>query len=489
MKASKNFGLILGPLMFFVILLFFHPSGLNDQSNAVLAATIWIAIWWIFEALPIAVTALLPIVLFPIAGGMDLAQTTASYGHKLIFLIMGGLMIAIAIEKWNLHKRIALNIIYFIGTDLRKIILGFMVATAFLSMWISNTATAVMMLPIGVVIIKQLKDNPNTDENENNIFGKALMLAIAYSASIGGIATLIGTPPNLVMAGIVSQVYGYEISFLEWIVFGLPVSMLLLAICWVYLTRYAFTFKQDKFPDGREEILRLKNELGVISYEQKIVGLVFISVGFCWITRSFLLQKIFTALDDAIIAIIFAMILFIINAKSKKDKILEWKEAVKMPWGILLLFGGGMSLAKAFDVSGLAIWIGNQITAFGNFDLFLFLILLVTAINFLTEVTSNVATTAMLLPVIAPIALELDIHPFILMTAAAVAASCAFMLPVATPPNVIVFGSGYLRIPDMVKKGFLLNIISILIIVLMVYYLLPVVWDIDKDVFPKEFLD
>ena len=489
MKASKNFGLILGPLMFFVILLFFHPSGLNDQSNAVLAATIWIAIWWIFEALPIAVTALLPIVLFPIAGGMDLAQTTASYGHKLIFLIMGGFMIAIAIEKWNLHKRIALNIIYFIGTDLRKIILGFMAATAFLSMWISNTATAVMMLPIGVVIIKQLKDNPNTDENENNIFGKALMLAIAYSASIGGIATLIGTPPNLVMAGIVSQVYGYEISFLEWIVFGLPVSMLLLAICWVYLTRYAFTFKQDKFPDGREEILKLKNELGVISYEQKIVGLVFISVGFCWITRSFLLQKIFPALDDAIIAIIFAMILFIINAKSKNDKILEWKEAVKMPWGILLLFGGGMSLAKAFDVSGLAIWIGNQITAFGNFDLFLFLILLVTAINFLTEVTSNVATTAMLLPVIAPIALELDIHPFILMTAAAVSASCAFMLPVATPPNAIVFGSGYLRIPDMVKKGFLLNIISILIIVLMVYYLLPVVWEIDKDIFPKEFLD
>ena len=489
MKASKNFGLILGPLMFFVILLFFHPSGLNDQSNAVLAATIWIAIWWIFEALPIAVTALLPIVLFPIAGGMDLAQTTASYGHKLIFLIMGGFMIAIAIEKWNLHKRIALNIIYFIGTDLRKIILGFMAATAFLSMWISNTATAVMMLPIGVVIIKQLKDNPNTDENENNIFGKALMLAIAYSASIGGIATLIGTPPNLVMAGIVSQVYGYEISFLEWIVFGLPVSMLLLAICWVYLTRYAFTFKQDKFPDGREEILKLKNELGVISYEQKIVGLVFISVGFCWITRSFLLEKIFPALDDAIIAIIFAMILFIINAKSKNKKILEWKEAVKMPWGILLLFGGGMSLAKAFDVSGLAIWIGNQITAFGNFDLFLFLILLVTAINFLTEVTSNVATTAMLLPVIAPIALELDIHPFILMTAAAVSASCAFMLPVATPPNAIVFGSGYLRIPDMVKKGFLLNIISILIIVLMVYYLLPVVWEIDKDIFPKEFLD
>jgi sodium-dependent dicarboxylate transporter 2/3/5 len=454
-----------------------------------LASTLWIAIWWITEALPIAVTALLPIVLFPLTGGMDLSTTSAAYGHKFIFLIMGGFIIAIAIEKWNLHKRIALNIIHFIGTDIQKIILGFMVATAFLSMWISNTATSVMMLPIGIVIIKQLSEHPNSDKNENLNFGKALMLSIAYSASIGGIATLIGTPPNMVMAGIVAQTYDYEISFLEWFIFGFPVMILLLFICWLYLTRWAFSFRQKKFPGGRKEISRLRNELGKISYEQKVVAVIFALAGICWISRSFVLQKFFPAIDDTIIAIFFSLLLFILNSKNKAEKILRWEEAVKMPWGILLLYGGGMSLAKAFESSGLAIWIGNQLNALGSFDLIVLLVLLVGAINFLTEVTSNLATTAMLLPVLAPIALEFDLHPFVLMAAAAIAASCAFMLPVATPPNAVVFGSGYLRIPDMVKKGFFLNLISVVTIVLMVYYLLPILWDLVPEKFPVELLN
>ncbi|MCH1453614.1 MAG: SLC13 family permease [Flavobacteriaceae bacterium] len=487
--TTKKIGLYLGPILFFLTLFLFDPDGLNDASRAVLATSLWIAIWWITEALPIAVTALLPIVLFPLSGGMDLASTSAAFGHKFIFLIMGGFIIAIAIEKWNLHKRIALNIIYFIGTDVKKIILGFMVATAFLSMWISNTATSVMMLPIGIVIIKQLKDNPKTDADENLIFGKALMLSIAYSASIGGIATLIGTPPNMVMAGILAQTYGYEISFLEWFIFGFPVMLLLLFICWWYLTRWAFSFEQKSFPGGIEEISRLKNELGKISYEQKVVATVFASAGVCWISRSFLLQNIFPSIDDTIIAIFFALLLFVLNTKKGNDKILQWEEAIKMPWGILLLYGGGMSLAKAFESSGLAIWIGNQMNAFGSFHLFFLLILLVTAINFLTEVTSNLATTAMLLPVLAPIAIEFDLHPFVLMAAAAVAASCAFMLPVATPPNAVVFGSGYLRIPDMVKKGFFLNLISILTIVLMVYFLLPSLWNLTPEKFPVELLN
>lgn len=487
--TTKKIGLYLGPILFFLTLFLFDPDGLNDASRAVLATSLWIAIWWITEALPIAVTALLPIVLFPLSGGMDLASTSAAFGHKFIFLIMGGFIIAIAIEKWNLHKRIALNIIYFIGTDVKKIILGFMVATAFLSMWISNTATSVMMLPIGIVIIKQLKDNPKTDADENLIFGKALMLSIAYSASIGGIATLIGTPPNMVMAGILVQTYGYEISFLEWFIFGFPVMLLLLFICWWYLTRWAFSFEQKSFPGGIEEISRLKNELGKISYEQKVVATVFASAGVCWISRSFLLQNIFPSIDDTIIAIFFALLLFVLNTKKGNDKILQWEEAIKMPWGILLLYGGGMSLAKAFESSGLAIWIGNQMNAFGSFHLFFLLILLVTAINFLTEVTSNLATTAMLLPVLAPIAIEFDLHPFVLMAAAAVAASCAFMLPVATPPNAVVFGSGYLRIPDMVKKGFFLNLISILTIVLMVYFLLPSLWNLTPEKFPVELLN
>jgi len=487
--TTRKIGLYLGPILFFLTLFLFDPDGLNDASRAVLATSLWIAIWWITEALPIAVTALLPIVLFPLSGGMDLASTSAAFGHKFIFLIMGGFIIAIAIEKWNLHKRIALNIIYFIGTDVKKIILGFMVATAFLSMWISNTATSVMMLPIGIVIIKQLKDNPKTDADENLIFGKALMLSIAYSASIGGIATLIGTPPNMVMAGILAQTYGYEISFLEWFIFGFPVMLLLLFICWWYLTRWAFSFEQKSFPGGIEEISRLKNELGKISYEQKVVATVFASAGVCWISRSFLLQNIFPSIDDTIIAIFFALLLFVLNTKKGNDKILQWEEAIKMPWGILLLYGGGMSLAKAFESSGLAIWIGNQMNAFGSFHLFFLLILLVTAINFLTEVTSNLATTAMLLPVLAPIAIEFDLHPFVLMAAAAVAASCAFMLPVATPPNAVVFGSGYLRIPDMVKKGFFLNLISILTIVLMVYFLLPSLWNLTPEKFPVELLN
>jgi len=259
---SKKLGLFLGPLLFTATLLIFKPEGLSDQAHAVLATTLWIAVWWITEAVPIAVTALLPIVLFPLSGGLDLTPTTGAYGHKYVFLYLGGFMLATAIEKWNLHKRIALNIIAFIGADIQKIILGFMLATAFLSMWISNTATAVMMLPIGMAIIKQLKDNPETIEDENRIFGKALMLGIAYSASIGGVATLIGTPPNLVLAGVILETYEYEISFFQWFLFGAPIAIFLLILCWVYLTRFAFTFKQKAFPGGQAEIDRLKKKLG-----------------------------------------------------------------------------------------------------------------------------------------------------------------------------------------------------------------------------------
>ncbi len=482
--TTKKIGLITGPLVFISILLFFHPEGLSKEANAVLASTLWIAIWWITEAIPIAVTALLPIVLFPLSGGLKLSLTTASFGHKYIFLYIGGFIIAIAIEKWNLHKRIALNIINLIGSDIKKIILGFMAATAFLSMWISNTATSVMMLPIGIAIIKQLKDNPATPEDENLIFGKALMLAIAYSASIGGIATLIGTPPNLVLAGVISDTYGYEITFFNWLKFGFPISVVLLGICWYYLTNHAFRFKQKSFPGGKREIKRLLREIGKISYEEKMVALLFALTAFCWIIRSFILQKILPGIDDTIIAIFFAILLFVIPAKKKEGALIRWNEAVKIPWGIILLFGGGMALAKGFEISGLALWLGNQMTALAGLPLFLLIFLLIAAVNFLTEITSNLATTAMLLPVLAPMALTIDIHPFILMAGAAVAASCAFMLPVATPPNAVVFGSGYLRIPDMAGKGILMNLLSIILLSLFVYYMLPELWDISLKGFP-----
>lgn len=482
---TKRIGLVLGPLLYVIIRLFFTPDGLSEEANGILSSTVWIAIWWITEAIPIAATALLPIVLFPLSGSLDIASTTTSFGHKFVFLYLGGFIIAIAIEKWNLHKRIALNIINLIGSNIKKIILGFMLATAFLSMWISNTATSVMMLPIGIAIISQLKDNPATKKNENLIFGKALMLAIAYSASIGGIATLIGTPPNLVLAGIVSETYGYEITFSQWFIFGFPISVLLLFICWKYLTSFAFSFNQKEFPGGKDEIKRLLQSLGKMTYEEKAVAIVFAATAFCWITRSFLLKKLFPQIDDTIIAILFALVLFLIPSKTKHKKLISWKDTKDLPWGIILLFGGGMALAKGFESSGLALWIGNQMTTLAGVSTIVLIFLLIAAINFLTEITSNLATTAMLLPVLAPMALTIDIHPFILMVGAAVAASCAFMLPVATPPNAVVFGAGYLRIPDMVSKGIIMNIISIIILTLFVYFVLPELWNIVIEGYPE----
>ncbi len=483
----KKIGAISGPLIFFLIILFFHPEGLSKESNAILASTLWIAIWWITEPIPIAVTSLLPIVLFPLSGGMDIKTTTAAFGNPTIFLYTGGFILALGIERWNLHKRIALTIINVIGTNVKNMILGFMIATAFLSMWISNTATSVMMLPIGIAIITQLTDNPNTSINENKIFGKALMLSIAYSASIGGIATIIGTPTNLILSGVVKEVYNYEISFTQWFLIGMPISILLLFICWYYLTNIAFSFKQKTFPGGKNEVKKQLKELGRLSFEEKLVLIVFVVTAFSWISRSFLLQPIFPAINDTIIAIIAAVALFILPSKEKGKPLMDWKFAVKLPWGILLLFGGGLALASGFKESGLALWIGTQMTLLDGIFLLTLLAFIVTVVNFLTEITSNVATTSMLLPVLASMALSLDVHPFMLMIGATIAASCAFMLPVATPPNAVVFGSGYLTIPDMMKKGFWLNIISIILIIGVTYYLVPVLWGFDPTSFPQEF--
>mgnify|MGYP001250198297 CR=1 FL=1 len=476
--TKKNIGLLLGPVFFSIILLFFHPEGLSRSANAVLASAVWVAIWWVTEALHIAVTALLPIILFPLSGGLALKATTASYGHKYIFLFFGGFVLALAIEKWNLHNRIALTIIRIVGTNVIHIILGFMVATAVLSMWISNTATAVMILPIGIAIVLQLKDNPETNEDENQIFGKALMLAIAYSASIGGMATLIGTPPNLVLAGIIQESYGVEITFSQWLIFGLPISLLFLFLSWIYLTKVAFKFKQKEFPGGKEEINNQLKKLGKVSFEEKMIFMVFILTAFSWISRSFLLEKFIPGIDDTVIAMSSAFLLFLLPSKEKGNNLMNWKDVVKLPWDILILFGGGMALALGFESSGLALWIGNQLIELETFPLILLLLILIASVNFLTEITSNLATTAMLLPVLVSLANAIGVNPYVLLVGATVAASCAFMLPVATPPNAVVFGSGYLKIEDMIKKGLWMNILSIILLTLIVYYFLPIIWEL-----------
>lgn len=484
MKQIQSVGLVLGPLLFFLFLFVIQPADLSTEGRAILASTAWIATWWITGAIPIEVTALLPLILFPLSGGLELKPTAAAFGHKFIFLFLGGFILALAIEKWNLHKRIALTIIRFIGVNLNGILLGFMLATAFLSMWISNTATSVMMLPIGMAIVAQMKNNPATSENENLIFGKALMLAIAYSASIGGMTTLIGTPPNLVLAGVVKETYNIELTFAGWMTIGLPVSVLLLGICFFYLTRKAFRFQQSTFPGGKAEIENQLNKLGQITFEEKLVLLVFSATALAWITRSFLLKLLIPEIDDTIIAISAAIILFILPTRNKIDALLKWEDAKRLPWGILLLFGGGLALAEGFKSSGLAAWIGSQLTLLEGISILLIVLLLIAAVNFLTEITSNLATTAMLLPILAPMALAIDVHPYTLMVSATLAASCAFMLPVATPPNAVVFGSGYLEMNDMIRTGIWLNLISILLLTLIVYFLLPLLWGIEIGEFP-----
>ena len=476
--TSGTLGLVLGPLLFAFVQ--FGPSaeGLSAEATAALAVALWVGTWWVTEAVPIAVSALLPIVLFPLTGALDLGTTTAAYGHKYVFLYLGGFLLAIAIEKVNLHRRIALFIIASIGTRMRMIVLGFMVATAFLSMWISNTATSVMMLPIGLAIIAQYRDHPDTPENEHTQFGKMLMLAIAYSASIGGIGTLIGTPPNLVLAGIVKELYGVEIGFLEWMLLALPLSILLLALCWVYLTRFAVKLKADDFTGGVEEIKRQREALGPIHRDEKKVGIVFLLTAVAWISRSFLLSPILPAIDDTIIALSAGIALFVIRGSNGKGAILSWDDSKRIPWGILILFGGGLAIAQGFKDTGLAQWFAEQLITLEFLPLIVMTLVLVAAINFLTEITSNLATTAMILPVLAPLAAAMGVHPYIFMIGATLAASCAFMLPVATPPNAVVFGSGYVSMKDMIRAGLGLNLISILLLTVWVFYLLPIFWNL-----------
>ncbi|MFD2201194.1 SLC13 family permease [Shivajiella indica] len=483
-KTAK-LGLYLGPLLFLGILFFLQPKEMSPEALSMLAVTAWIATWWITEAIPIAATSLLPLVLLPALGALPISNTASSYSHPMVLLYMGGFMIAMAIEKWNLHKRIALNTISLIGTNIERIILGFMVATAFLSMWISNTATSLMMLPIAIAVVVQLSNSSNPKDFTANKIGKALMLGIAYSASIGGIATLIGTPTNIILAGVVKEMYGYEISFSQWIVFGLPISILLLIICWIYLVKFAYPFERDfVVTGGKEEIQKQLRLLGPMTVEEKRVSWVFGGVSFAWITRIFLLQEFIPDLDDTMIAIAGVLLLFVIPSSESKTKLLDWKTAEKIPWGILLLFGGGLSLAEGFKVTGLASWIGNQFVFLDFIAFGLFLLIIIAAVNFLTEITSNVATASMILPILAAVSYSMGVHPFGLMVGATMAASCAFMLPVATPPNAVVFGSGYLSIPDMFKAGFWMNIFSILLITLFTYYILPLLWKLDLNSYP-----
>jgi len=486
LKHLPRLGLFLGPITFLLIYFFVSSAGLNPASQAMLGLAAWMAIWWITEAIPIAATAFLPLIFMPLLGILPIASVSSNYMHPTVMLYMGGFLLATGIEKWNLHRRIALNIINLVGTDLRKIVLGFILATGILSMWISNSATSLMMLPIGLAVVNQFKDQLGSSKQAiSESMGKSIMLGIAYSASIGGVATLIGTPTNTILAAVVSDLYGYTIGFNEWMMFGLPLSLVMLFICWYYLVNYANPLPAHfSLRDGKSIIKSQLTNLGKMTYEEKMVMIVFGLVCFSWISRSFLLQQFLPELDDTIIVLVGVVVLFIIPASKEGERILDWKTAERIPWGILILFGGGLALAGGFKETGLAEWIGQRFTLIEGISFFLLLMIIIASVNFLTEVTSNVATASMLLPILASVALKLDLHPFGLMFGATLAASCAFMLPVATPPNAVVFGSGYLQMKDMVKAGFWLNVISIFLVTLMVYFVLPWMWGIELLEYP-----
>ncbi|MDI1323467.1 MAG: SLC13 family permease [Algoriphagus sp.] len=485
-KMIPRLGLYLGPISFFLIYFFGESDGLGLEAQAMLALTAWMAIWWISEALPIAVTSFLPLIFMPLLNILPIGDVSSNYMHPTVMLYMGGFLLATAIEKWSLHRRIALSIINLIGTDLRMIVLGFIVATGFISMWISNSATALMMLPIGLAVVSQLKTQlTGSDHKVSENFGKNIMLGIAYSASIGGLGTLIGTPTNLVFAGVIEELYDYKVGFVQWMMFGVPLVIGLILICWFYLVNFGNKLpKNFSIPGGKNIIENQLKSLGKITYEEKAVLIVFGLVCFAWIIRGFVLDQLIPGIDDTIIVLIGVLLVFVLPSSIPGERILDWKTAERIPWGVLILFGGGLALAEGFKVTGLADWIGSGFSLIEGISFFMLLLILVALVVFLSEVTSNVATASMILPILASVALKFDLHPLGIMVGATIAASCAFMLPVGTPPNAVVFASGYLQIRDMVKAGFLLNVISIILITLMVYFLLPIIWGIDLEKYP-----
>ncbi|GAW91220.1 SLC13 family permease [Calderihabitans maritimus] len=511
--TRQKIGLILGPVLFVLLLILPLPDAINPETKEVfpltpeargaLASAAWIATWWITEAIPIPATSLLPIVLFPLTKAMSYKEVTPPYAHYNIYLFMGGFFIAVAMERWNLHRRIALNIIRLIGTGPNRIVLGFMVATAFLSMWISNTATTMMMTPIGLAVILQVASlikgehaskataeaaaTRDVDLSPGKFnFGTALMLGIAYAASIGGVATIIGTPPNNILVAAVEKMFGQEISFARWMMYGVPIAVISLILTWIYLVKVAFPIKLRELPGGMKVISEEIKKLGPMSKQETQVLIVFTLVALAWITRKWLLTPIFPKLGDPTIAILGALVLFLIPVDLKRGKfLLDWETAVKIPWGILLLFGGGIALADGFKKTGLANYIAYQLAGLEGASMLVIAAAVVTLTIFLTEVTSNTATASMMMPIMAAMAVAMGIHPYALMITAAIAASFAFMLPVATPPNAIVFGTGYVTIPQMAKAGFWLNIMGIILITGLTLFYLPVVWGIDFSTLPS----
>src|SRR5699024_789125 len=481
----KHIGFILGIAAFLVVYFIPAPEGLSAAAWHTAAVALLMAVWWIGEVLPIAATALLPVILFPVLGIASISEATTPYANPIIFLFLGGFVIAQALERWDLHKRIALNIVNYVGLKPSSIILGFIIASAFLSMWVSNTATALMMLPIGLSVLQLLEEQKEELEEEGTLnFDIVLLLAIAYGCNIGGMGTIIGTPANALLAGFMSENYGFEIGFGQWMLVGIPLLLIALPLMYILLAKVVYPIKIDTLPGGKELIKGRLSELGTIKGTEQKVAAIFIVTALLWIFRP-LLTAVVPGLSDGGIAIAAAVSFFIIPADFREGQfLLEWSDVEQLPWGVLLLFGGGLSLASSISNTGLADWIGQGVSVFGSWSILFVVTLVVTMIVFLTEITSNTAVTAAFLPIMASVAIGLGENPLILAVPAALGASCAFMMPVATPPNAIIYGSGKLRIPQMSKAGLWLNIVFIFLLTAGTFVLFNYVFGVVPGVLP-----
>ena len=475
MKAFKKKGFGFGLLVFIVMQILPAPEGLSSEGWSVAAIVSLMAIWWATEAIPVAVTALLPLALFPLIGIVSFKEAAIPYANPNIYLFLGGFMLALAIERSGLHKRMALHMIIAAGSSGPKLIAGFMTIAALISMFVMNTSTTLMLLPIGLAVCSVVSNTiPGLTEKEITYFDTSLMLGIAYAATIGGMSTLVGTAPNIVFSAFMQETYGIEISMIEWMTLGVPLAVVMLFSAWIVLTKYVFP---TSFITSNETKLYLKNmlkEQGPLSKDEIKISIIFGLTAIAWMLRTVLDNyQMFSGLTDAGIAIISAILLFMIPSTSNNGELLDWSDSDKLPWGLLILFGGGLSIAAQINSSGLGIWIGEGLSVLSTVPP-VFLILAVAAlIIFLTEVTSNVATTSTFLPVFGAVAVGIGVLPVSLTVPVCLAASCAFMLPVATPPNAIVYGSGKFTIATMMKAGFALNIIGIFVVTLFAYYLAP----------------
>lgn len=531
-QQAKKIGLILGPVLFVVVLFSPIAEDLPWEARIVLASTFWMGSWWITEAIPIYVTALLPLVLFPSLNVTDLGETSANYADRIVFLFLGGFILAKAVEKSNLHRRFALNMLKIFGTDPKYIVASFMMVTGFLSGWMSNTATTMLMLPIAAAVISQFQNKQDKDK-----FGLCLMLSVAYSASIGGMSTLIGTPPNAILASLSSSLADVEVTFGKWLIVGLPISAISLVVAWLYMVNIGVNIRGIKPVAEEKGIIGKKlSELGRITGDEILVAGVFAATATAWITRGLLWQDLLPMVDDSTIAIAAAISLFLIpsissnrnghkkgnrdNIEHTRDKkksgsspyhkeaddddddkkqdltqingeneigetrngnnsgkrLMDWKTALTIPWGVILLIGGGLALANAYTETGLDEWIAERLVFLQGMNYLVVIFVIVAVAIFTSEIVSNTASAALLIPISASLAASFGIDPLLLMIPLTIATSFGFVMPVGTPPNAIVFASGYVTIPKMARAGLPLDIIGIVLVTILTTLLVPLIW-------------